>query len=87
MSTHTTAHPRAGEILDILARQREIGRHLSEAQIGREIGMDGTEVASVLRGLSTTNQVTRTESGNWELTPATERSVRPRPHPQEPTAE
>jgi hypothetical protein len=84
MSTRTTAHPRADDILRVLARQEELGRHLSEAEIGRELEMEGTEIANVLRGLSTSNEVMRTASGNWELTAAAREAVTPRPDPKEP---
>jgi hypothetical protein len=81
-----TDHPRAGDVLGVLARQVETGEHVSEAEIGRELGLDATEVGDILRALSTTNQVTRTSSGKWELTPAGARGVEPRPHPKEPQA-
>jgi len=54
------------------------------AEIARELGLDATEVANILRGLSTSAAVVRTDSGNWELTPAAARTVEPRPHPKEP---
>jgi DNA-binding IclR family transcriptional regulator len=73
-------------VLGALARQADSGHHLSEAEIGKELGLDATEVADVLRTLSTTNLVSRTSTGNWELTPAGEREVEPRPQPREPQA-
>jgi hypothetical protein len=85
-TTPAPLHPRADEVLQILARQPETGKHISEAEIGQELGLNATEVAGILRGLTTTEQVMRTESGNWELTPAAQRSVKPRPHPKEPPA-
>lgn len=81
---HHEPHAHRDDILGILKRQEEIGEHLSEAEIGREIGLDGTQVSSVLRDLVAEGRVSRTASGNWELTPATAGSVQARPDPKEP---
>ena len=71
-------------MLGVLARQARAGNHVSDAEIGKELGLDVTEVADVLRTLSTTNLVSRTSTGNWELTAAGEREVEPGPRPNEP---
>jgi hypothetical protein len=77
-------HPRTKDVLGVLARQADSGEHVSDAEIGKELGLDVTEVADVLRTLSTTNLISRTSTGNWELTPAGEREVEPGPRPKEP---
>jgi Mn-dependent DtxR family transcriptional regulator len=71
-------------VLGVLARQADSGEHVSDAEIGKELGLDVTEVADVLRTLSTTNLISRTSTGNWELTPAGEREVEPGPRPRDP---
>jgi len=71
-------------VLGVLARQADSGDHMSDAEIGKELGLDVTEVADVLRTLSTINLVSRTSTGDWELTPAGEREVEPGPPPKEP---
>jgi len=68
-------------VLGILARE---GHHISEGQIGHEIGHDASEVANLLRDLQREGQVQRTEGGNWELTPAAASRVEPVPSPYEP---
>jgi hypothetical protein len=86
MTTRTTAHPRADEVMRVLARQTDTGRHISEAEIGRELGLEPTEVGGILRGLTTSSEVVRTVAGNWELTEAAKLATKPRPHPREPRA-
>ncbi len=81
---HHDPHAHRDEILGVLKRQEEIGEHLSEAEIGRELGLEATQVASVLRDLAAEGRVARTHSGNYEATPATAGSVQARPHPNEP---
>jgi BON domain len=77
-------HPRTKDVLGVLARQADSGDHMSDAEIGKELRLDVTEVADVLRTLSTLNLVSRTSTGDWELTPAGEREVEPGPPPKEP---
>jgi hypothetical protein len=77
---------RADDVLGVLARQSDTGERVSEAEIARELGLEATEVADILRDLSSTNKVTRTSGGNWELTPAGAKEAEPRPHPKEPQA-
>lgn len=78
------APPARDDVLGILKRQEEIGGHISEAEMGRELRVDATQVASRLRDLAHEGAVVRTPHGNWELTPATSPTVQPRPHPKEP---
>jgi Mn-dependent DtxR family transcriptional regulator len=78
------ALPRSDDLLGILKRQEEVGGHISEAEMGRELHSDPRQVASRLRELATGGDVVRTSHGNWELTPAASQSVQPRPHPKEP---
>jgi Mn-dependent DtxR family transcriptional regulator len=73
-------------VLGVLARQSDTGERVSEAEIARELGLEPTEVAGILRDLSSTNKVTRTSGGNWELTPAGAKEAEPKPHPKEPQA-
>ncbi len=75
---------RRDEILGVLKRQDETGGHISEAAIGRELGLEATQVGSLLRDLAAEGAVSRTADGNWELTPAMSGRVQPRPHPDEP---
>jgi hypothetical protein len=77
-------HPRTKDVLGVLARQADSGDDMSDAEIGKELGLDVTEVADVLRTLSTINLVSRTSTGDWELTPAGQREVEPGPPPKEP---
>jgi hypothetical protein len=77
-------HPRTNDVLGVLARQADSGDHVNQAEICKELGLDATEVADVLRTLSTTNLVSRASTGNWQLTPAGEREVEPGPRPKEP---
>ena len=70
--------------MGVLKRQEEVGAHISEAEIGRELGLEPTQVASVLREPSTEGAVVRTASGNWELTPAMSGRTTARPDPREP---
>ena len=77
------ADPKA--ILGILKRQEEDGiPHISEAEIGREIGSDAESVASVLHQLASDGSVTRTGEGNWELTPAASSRTTALPDPKQP---
>jgi len=81
---HHETHAHRDDILGVLKRQEEIGEHLGEAEIGREVGLDATQVSSVLRHLTAEGKVSRTGSGNWEMTPAASASVQARPDPKEP---
>jgi predicted transcriptional regulator len=79
------AHEHHEQIAAILKRQDEDGiPHISEAEIGREIGADAHQVAETLRAMAVEGLVARTGDGNWELTPAQEPHYAPRPHPKEP---
>jgi hypothetical protein len=71
-------------LLAILKRGEEQGEHISEGEMGRETGLEPTQVASVLKRLERDAQVLRTSSGNWELTPSASMKVQPKPHPKEP---
>jgi DNA-binding IclR family transcriptional regulator len=71
-------------ILGVLKRGEETGEHISEAEIGRELGLEPTQVADELRDLAVQGAVSRTASGNYELTPAASMHVQARPHPREP---
>lgn len=72
-------------ILGVLKRQQEDGvPHISEAEIGREIGAEASEVASALHDLQRDGQVSRTGDGNWDLTPAAASKTDARPDPKEP---
>jgi BON domain len=81
--SHPT-HPRTNDVLGVLARRADSGDHVNQAQICKALGLDASEVADVLRTLSTTNLVSRASTGNWQLTPAGEREVEPGPRPKEP---
>ena len=70
--------------MGVLKRQEEVGAHISEAEIGRELGLEATQVAHVLRELSEEAAVVRTASGKWELTPAMSGQTTARPDPREP---
>ena len=78
------SHPRTNDVLGVLARQAGSGDHVNQAEICKELGLDATQVADVLRTLSTTNLVSRASTGNWELTPAGEREVEPGARRKEP---
>jgi len=78
------SHPRTNDVLGVLARKADSGGHVNQAEICKELGLDATEVADVLRTLSTTHLVSRASTGNWQLTPAGEREVEPSPRPKEP---
>ena len=71
-------------ILGVLKRGEETGDHISEAEIGRELGLQATQVAGELRDLAAEGAVTRTATGNYQLTPAAAMRVQARPHPKEP---
>jgi hypothetical protein len=81
-----TTHPRTNDVLGVLARQRQSDSrdYVNNAEIGKQLGLNGTEVADVLRTLSATNLVSRVSTGNWELTPAGEREAEPGPRPKAP---
>jgi len=81
---HQEPHAHRDDILGVLKRQEEIGEHFGEAQIAREVGLEASQVSSVLRDLAAEGQVSRTAGGNWELTPAASGQVEPRPDPKEP---
>lgn len=73
------------QIAAILKRQDEDGvPHISEAEIGRELHMDPTEVSSALYEMEREGHVSRTGDGNWELTPAAATHTTARPDPKEP---
>ncbi len=81
----TDSIPYNDAILGVLKRQEEDGvPHISEAEIGREIGADASEVTSALHDLEREGRVSRTGEGNWELTPATASHTDARPDPKEP---
>jgi Mn-dependent DtxR family transcriptional regulator len=72
-------------ITGVLKRQDANGLpHISEAEIGREIGADAHQVADALRQMAKEGAVARTGDGNWELTPAQATRTEPRPDPKEP---
>jgi DNA-binding IclR family transcriptional regulator len=72
-------------ILGVLKRQSEDGiPHISEAEIGREIGADASEAAAALHELEREGFVTRTANGNWDVTPAAASHTDARPDPKEP---
>ena len=77
------AHAEA--IAGILKRQEDAGEHYSEAEIGREFGLEATQVSGLLREMQRQGHVQRTHAGNWELTPAASSRTEPRPHPREPS--
>jgi DNA-binding IclR family transcriptional regulator len=73
------------EVAGILKRQDEDGLpHISEAEMGRELGLEPTQVGSLLRRMEHDGVVSRTGGGNWELTPAAAMHTEARPHPREP---
>ena len=73
------------QIAAILKRQDEDGiPHISEAEIGRELHMDASEVTSALYEMEREGHVSRTGDGNWDLTPATASKTDARPDPKEP---
>ena len=76
---------RRDDILGILKRQEVNGiPHISEAEIGRELHLEATQVADVLRSMQQEGHVSRTGDGNWELTPAMSSQTIARPDPKEP---
>jgi predicted transcriptional regulator len=79
------AHEHHEQIAAILKRQDEDGiPHISEAEIGRELHLEATQVAGALREMQREGHVTRTEGGDWELTPAAAMNTTARPDPKEP---
>ena len=81
----TDSIPYRDAILGVLRRQQADGvPHISEAEIGREIGASAQEVADALRTMASDGQVTRTAEGNWEPTPAVAAHTEARPDPKEP---
>lgn len=72
------------DVAGVLKRQEDIGRHISEAEIGREVGLEATQVDSLLHRMQTDGEVSRTAEGNWELTAAASMHTQPRPDPREP---
>jgi DNA-binding IclR family transcriptional regulator len=83
---HDSPEEQRTEIAAILRRQDANGlpEHISEAEIGRELGLEATQVGSLLHEMQRDGQVNRTAHGNWELTAAEARDTDPRPHPHEP---
>jgi Mn-dependent DtxR family transcriptional regulator len=78
-------YPYRDAIAGILKRQDEDGvPHISEAEIGREIGADAHEVTEALRDMERDGMVSRTGEGNWEVTPAAATRTEARPDPKEP---
>jgi DNA-binding IclR family transcriptional regulator len=79
------AHENHSRIATILKRQNEDGiPHLSEAEIGRELHLDATEVSSALHEMEREGHVSRTGEGNWDLTPAAATRTSAAPDPKEP---
>ncbi len=73
------------QIAAILKRQTEDGvPNISEAEIGRELGLSATEVSNALQEMAREGHVSRTSDGNWELTPAAAMHTSARPDPKEP---
>jgi hypothetical protein len=70
----------ADRVVSIVARGEELGA----AAIAREIGLDATQVSSLLHRLEHDGRVTRTAGGNWAATPAAKATTEPAPSPKEP---
>jgi hypothetical protein len=82
---HDALDEHRGDVAGVLKRQDANGTdHISEAEIGREVGLDATRVGSLLHRMQADGEVTRTADGNWELTAAAALRTEPRPHPREP---
>ena len=77
-------YPYRNAIAGILKRQDENGAHISEAEIGREIGADAHAVTEALRDMERDGLVSRTGEGNWDLTAAAATHTDARPDPKEP---
>ena len=79
------AHQHHDQIAQILKRQDEDGvPHISEAEIGRELHLEATQVSGALHEMEREGHVSRTGDGNWELTPAAAMHTSARPDPKEP---
>jgi DNA-binding IclR family transcriptional regulator len=79
------AHEHHDRIAGVLKRQEEDGiPHISEAEIGRELHLDTTQVTSALHEMEREGHVSRTGDGNWDLTPAAAGRVTATPDPKEP---
>ena len=83
--TPAGGNPHAEAIAGILKRQEENGLgHLSEAEIGRELGVDAQHVTGHLNDMERRGVVARTAGGNWELTPAASSRAQAVADPNEP---
>ena len=71
---------RADDVLAALARGEDMGA----AQIAREVGLEATQVSSLLTRLEHDGLATRTAGGNWRITPAAATKGEPAPSPGEP---
>jgi hypothetical protein len=79
------AHEHHEQIAQISKRQDENGiPNISEAEIGREMHLDTSQVTSALYEMEREGHVSRTGEGNWELTPAAASHTTARPDPKEP---
>jgi DNA-binding IclR family transcriptional regulator len=78
-------HEHHEQIAQILKRQDDDGiPNISEAEIGRELHLDATQVSSALHEMEREGHVSRTGEGNWKLTPAAATHTSARPDPKEP---
>jgi hypothetical protein len=73
----------ADRVAAILAQGEELGA----AAIAREIGLDATQVSSLLHRPEHDGRATRTAGGNWAATPAAAATTEPAPSPKEPDQE
>lgn len=67
-------------VVRILAR----GEDMSAAAIATEVGLEATQVSSLLTRLERDGQVTRKASGSWRAERATQAKTEPQPSPKEP---